>query len=251
MSTTQFNPRTLPLRDDLVAAQEMMLASLSRAGTWWTGAERRAIALEARVARDCVLCAERKAALSPSSIDGTHDGPAELDAAVVDVIHRIVTDPGRLARSWYEGVIADSGLTVERYVELVAVTVLMNAVDVFARAVGRDYPDLPEASPGEPTRLRPATARVEAAWVPQIPTGEEGGADWTALYDDRETVPQIGRALSLVPAEVELLNSVSASHYMRLDNVGDPTYTEPGRGVDRLQMELVASRVSAVNECFY
>jgi hypothetical protein len=241
----------LLLRDDLVVAQERILASLTSPGTWWTGAERRAIALESRAARDCVLCAERKAALSPFSVDGEHDGPAELDAAVVDVIHRILTDPGRLARSWFDGVIANSGLTVERYVELVSVTVLLNALDVFARALGNDCKDLPAPTSGEPTQTRPATARLDGAWVPQIPVGEEGGDDWEALYAGREFVPQIGRALSLVPSEVDLLNTVSTSHYMNIENVGNPAWTEPGRGIDRLQMELVAARVSAVNECFY
>ncbi len=225
-----------------------MLACLTEPGTWWTGTERRAIALEARAARDCALCAERKVALSPFLVDGFHDGPAELDSAVVDVIHRIVTDPGRLVRSWYKGVIADSGLTPERYVELVAATVIMNAVDVFARAVGYAPPALAEVTAGTPSKERPLSATVEGAWVPQIPVG---GDDWTALYEDREAVPQIGRALSLVPAEVNLLNSVSASHYMQLDDVSNPMHVEPGRAIDRLQMELVASRVSAVNECFY
>jgi alkylhydroperoxidase family enzyme len=238
----------LRIRDDLAAAQAQMLACLTEPGTWWTGTERRAIALEARAARDCSLCAERKAALSPFSIDGFHEGPAELDTAVVDVIHRIVTDPGRLARSWYEGVIADSGLTPERYVELVSATVIMNAVDVFARAVGYASPVLAEVTAGTPSKERPLSATIEGAWVPQIPIG---GDDWTALYEDREAVPQIGRALSLVPAEVNLLNSVSASHYMQLDDVTNTMHVEPGRAIDRLQMELVASRVSAVNECFY
>jgi len=248
MSSIQPVDSPLHIRDDLAAAQAQMLACLTEPGTWWTGTERRAIALEARAARDCALCVERKAALSPFSVDGFHDGPAELDTAVVDVIHRIVTDPGRLARSWYKGVIADSGLTPERYVELVAATVIMNAVDVFARAVGYASPALAKVTAGAPSKERPLSATVEGAWVPQIPVG---GDDWTALYEDRVSVPQIGRALSLVPAEVNLLNLVLASHYMQLDKVTNTKHIEPGRAIDRLQMELVASRVSAVNECFY
>ena len=79
MSLTRPIDSPLHIRDDLAAAQAKMLACLSEPGTWWTGAERRAIALEARAARDCTLCSERKAALSPFSVDGTHDGPADLD----------------------------------------------------------------------------------------------------------------------------------------------------------------------------
>ena len=118
-------------------------------------------------------------------------------------------------------------------------------------SIGVESPELPAPLPGEPTRTRPGTARIDDAWVPQIPSGEAGGAEWTALYGDREFVPQIGRALSLVPAEVEALNAVSRSHYMSIDHVPDPSYSEPERALDRMQMELVASRISALNECFY
>jgi hypothetical protein len=87
--------------------------------------------------------------------------------------------------------------------------------------------------------------------VPEIPAGAAGGEEWRALYGERELVPQIGRALSLVPAEVRSLQAFSGPHYMELDHVGDPRYVTPGRTLDRMQMELIASRVSAINECFY
>lgn len=228
-----------------------MLASVARSGTWWNASERLAIAFVARAAHDCLLCAERKAALSPFSVEGAHVGSTDLAPEIVDVIHRIVTDPGRLARSWYDRVMAQGILNEERYIELVSVTVLINALDVFARAIGSPPTPLPEPTPGSPSRQRPTTARIDGAWVPQVPVGAEGGEDWTALYGDREYVPQIGRALSLVPDEVAMLNALSGAHYMEIDHVGDPSYAEPGRSLDRLQMELVASRVSAINECFY
>jgi len=241
----------LRVREDLRLVQREMLASFSRSGTWWTGSERRSIAAEARAARDCRLCAERKAALSPFAVEGDHSGPSDLAAEIVDVIHRVVTDPGRLVRSWYERVMAEGTLSEERYVELVSVAVRLNALDVFARAIGENPPELPAAAPGAPTEQRPATARIDGAWVSQIPGGAAGGEEWTALYGDREFVPQIGRALSLVPAEVDALDALSRSHYMSIEHVTDPAYSEPGRALDRMQMELVASRVSALNECFY
>ncbi len=251
MSQIDYSSSKYPIRKDLSDSHQRMLESFSRSGTWWTGAERRAIASEARAARDCGLCAERKAALSPFALDGEHAGPGELAREIVDVIHRIVTDPARLARSWYDRVMAQGLLNEERYVELVSVTVLINSLDVFARAIGIQPAPLPAPTAGSPSRERPATARTEGAWVSQIPAGAEGGEDWAALYGDRDEVPQIGRALSLVPAEVAMLDALSGPHYMNLAHVGDPSYTEPGRALDRLQMELVAARVSAINECFY
>jgi hypothetical protein len=250
-SKVDYSSSRYPVRDEIAVAHAELLASLANAGTWWTGAERLAIAAESRAARDCGLCAERKAALSHFSVEGKHDGPGTLAPGTVDVIHRIVTDPGRLARSWYKGVIATGELDEERYVELISVTVLLNALDVFARAIGTDSLPLPAAVEGTPSRVRPATARADGAWVRQIPSGEEGGDDYASLYGEREFVPQIARALSLVPAEVEMLKSLSEVHYMPIERVGDPAYSEPGRALDRLQMELVAARVSAINECFY
>ena len=146
---------------------------------------------------------------------------------------------------------SEGTLTPERYVELISVTVFTNAIDVFARGVGVECFELPEAIPGEPSRQRPESARGDGAWVPQIPADEKSDSDYATLYGGQAFVPQIALALSLVPDEVRLLNDLSDSHYMSIDHVGDPGYSEANRAIDRLQMELVASRVSAINECFY
>ena len=56
------------------------------------------------------------------------------------------------------------------------------------------------------------------------------------------------RALSLVPDEVRMLRRLSEAHYLPIEKIPDPTCH---RALDRMQMELVAARVSALNECFY
>ena len=240
-----------PIRTDLSANHRAALAHIAEPGTWWSGAERLAIAREARAARDCALCRARKAAISPFAVDGQHEGPLQLAAPVVDVIHRIVTDPGRLSRGWYEGVMKEGALDAPHYVELVSVAVVIHALDVFARALSLEPAPLPAPTPGRPSRALPPSARVEAAWVPQIPESEAGGREWRELYGEAEFVPQIGRALSLVPDEVRFLRALSEAHYMALEQVSDVAYVNPDRPLDRMQLELVASRVSAINECFY
>jgi hypothetical protein len=60
--------------------------------------------------------------------------------------------------------------------------------------------------------------------------------------------PNIMRALSLVPDHVRVLQSESESHYVPMSELTNPAV---GRDLDRPQMELVAARVSALNECFY
>jgi hypothetical protein len=225
MSHPSYANARYPVHEDLQRTHQEAFRRFANAGTWFTGEQRVAIAAEARAARDCALCRERKSALSPFSVDGEHDGPGELAPELVDVIHRVITDPGRLSRSWYERVIGAGAIDDAGYVELVAVSVVLNAIDVFARAVGLESAPLPEPEAGAPSSVRPASARHDGAWVPQIPAGAEGGDDWHALYADRESVPQIGRALSLVPAEVEMLQAISGPHYMELDKVADPKFS--------------------------
>ena len=249
--TTTVQPG-LEIRADLADSHAATWRHIAGAGTWWTAEDRLAIAEEARLARDCGLCAERKAAVSPFAVDGEHENAGRLPTAVIDVIHRVITDPGRLTQSWLSKVFA-GGLEDTHYVELVAVAVFTHSLDIFQRAVGLDRVPLPVAASGaaEPTRARPEIARPDGAWVDLVPDGEEGGSFARDVYGGMESVPYIGRALSLVPLEVAALRGLSGPHYMELSHVSDPHYETPGRAIDRLQMELVAARVSLMNDCFY
>src|SRR5258708_3322830 len=112
----------IPIRGDLADAHSDVLTHLSKPGTWWSATERLAIAAEARHARACAFCRERKQALSPAGVTGTHDSLGVLTAPIVEVIHRIVTDPARLSRSWYQGIL-QQGITDAQYVETLSVIV--------------------------------------------------------------------------------------------------------------------------------
>ena len=59
--------------DALAAAHSRFWRRLAGPGSWWTGAERVAIAIEARRARECELCRRRKQSLSPYFVNGEHD----------------------------------------------------------------------------------------------------------------------------------------------------------------------------------
>src|SRR5262245_1909244 len=221
------------VRSDLVATHRFLLDHIRSPGTWWTGAERVAIAAEARAAVRCALCRERKASLSPAAIRGSHDGEHELAENVVDTVHRIRTDPARLSRSWFDGVIA-GGLEVARYVELVSLTALLAGLDSFTRALGIPAFPLAAPRPGQPSRRRPPGAKTESARVPLIAPGDAGGAE-ADLYEG-EFVPNIMRALSLVPDEVRALKRSSEAHYVPVPQIPDPTVR---RALDRSQIELV------------
>jgi hypothetical protein len=237
----------LTVRRDLVDAQTRAWRSLGRRGTWWSGAARLAIAAEVRAAARCVFCLARKAALSPYAVRGIHDGPAVLPPVAIEAVHRIATDPGRLTRAWFDQLMAD-GLGDGPYVELLGVVGTVVGIDAFCRAIGVPPHPLPEPEPGEPTRMRPPTARDEGAWVSTIPGGAAHG-ELADLYGDIPgPVPNVIRALSLVPDALRTLKDLGAAHYMTTAEMIDLRH---GRSLSRAQMELIAGRVSALRACFY
>ena len=235
------------VRDDLRAAHERAWYALGRPGSWWTGAERIAIAEATRAASTCTLCRERKAALSPYTIAGVHDGPAAPSAVAVDAVHRIATDPARLTRRWHDDLRA-AGLGDGAYVELIGIVTTVIGTDSFCRAIGVPPHALPAAVPGEPSRHRPANATNEGAWVDTIPSGAATGPDADLYADIPGRTPNVIRALSLVPDALRTLKDLGAAHYMSTAEM--PQLTR-GRAIDRAQIELIAGRVSALRECFY
>src|SRR6185312_15184043 len=123
-------------------------------GTWWTGAERVAIAAETRHALTCPLCAARQEALSPALVSGNHASLGALAVAAVEAIHRIRTDPGRIGAGWYRRVL-QQGLDADRYAELVSVAAVTVAIDTFRHGLGIDALPLPAPQSGAPRRRRP------------------------------------------------------------------------------------------------
>lgn len=247
MSDVSYAAARVLVRADLLAAHECAWRRLAEPGNWWTGAERVAIAAEIRNARGCALCHQRRAALSPYKVAGEHDSLGVLPANIVEVIHRVATDPGRLTRKWFDDVMA-SGLGDGPYVEIVWVLVTVLSIDSFCRGMGVPPHRLPAPVAGEPTRYRPPSARDEGAWVPTIPSGAACGAEADLYRGIPNRAPNVIRALSLVPDAVRSLKDLSAAHYLAPADMIDLTR---GRSIDRAQMELIAGRVSALRECFY
>jgi hypothetical protein len=238
----------IAVRGDIIASQTRAWQSLAAPGTWWTGAERIAMAREVRAARRCAWCAERKAALSPYSLNGTHGADTDLAPGIIDAVHRVVTDPGRLSRQWADEVMA-AGVLDAQLVELVSVVCTVMLIDGFARAIGADPSPLPAPAAGDPSRRRPAEAVDEGFFVPTIPYAV-GQRPELGLYEPAPFMPNVGRGLSLVPEAVRTARDLMLAHYMKYEQVG--TDWEPSdRPISRSQMELVASRTSARNDCFY
>lgn len=244
-----YTDTSYPIRADLPAAHRRAWERIASPGTWWSGAERVAIAAEVRRAATCALCRDRKAALSPFAVDSAHDTTehtGRLPAAAVDAAHRVATDASRLTQSWYEK-LTSSELTDGQYIELVGVAVTTISIDSFHRGIAAPLEPFPEARPGEPTRYRPAGARPGVAWAPTI-SGRAAKGPEADLYDGMPA-GNVLAALSLVPDEVRQLFDLSAVHYLSHAEMTD--FGSTSRALTRAQIEIIAGRVSALNECFY
>ena len=245
MTESRNDSAGLPIRPDILEAHRRAWQRIARPGDWLDGPTRVAIAAESRNARRCALCAARKAALSPWTVAGTHDSGGCLPAPIVEVVHRIVTDPARLRRQWYEALLAE-GMTQTEYVEVVAVLCMTVGVDTFARAIGLAQPELPAPEPGAPGRRRPQGVAPGRAWVPWI-APEDAAETEADLYEHGSA--NIRRALTSVPDAQRGFFELVHAQYLSAPQIRD--VGTDYRAITRPQIELLAGRVSALNQCVY
>ena len=240
-----FEASPLPIREDLAEAHERAWAAIAAPGTWLTGARRVAVAAEIRKARACAQCAKIRAALSPN-VPGEHETLGRLSAAEVELIHRVVNDPGRLSEPWAQSVLA-RGLAEGEYVEIVGLVAMVMMMDTCMRALGLPQRALPHAQPGEPTRYRPPGAKKKAAWLPLTEPEDAVEADGY-LYPSPKA-GYIYRGLSLVPQSVRDYWALANIHYLPGDVVYQ--FDKTIRAISRPQTEVLAARVSALHQCAY
>ena len=226
MIEIDYSRAALPVGRRTSAAHNNTLRAIAAPGAWWSGPERLAIVREARAAPACSLC-RRRARSSFATIGGIeHDSSNDLPPEVVEAIHGMRNDSGHLTRRWFDHIIA-AGMRPEAYVELVAIVASSVVIDTFAQGVGLGLPDLPPAQPGTPTPESSKDVVDAGAWVPIA----------------REGRFNIIRSLAMVPSARDLFFGAFDTSYYRAP--------ETRFALTRPQVELVASRVSAMNECFY
>ena len=245
MSEIDYDDSPYEVRDDLVAAHRRAWDRLSSAGTWLTGEERVKVMAETRHARNCPTCVKIREALSPFAVTDPHDAGTDLPEIWVNMIHLIVADPGRLTHSWYRKTL-DSGIPETHFVEIVSIVAHTTAIDTFARGISVPVRNLPEPQAGEPSHYRPAEARQHQAWAPNI-AWDEFGPNEADYFIGPEA--NIRRALTLVPDEARGFFDVVAAQYLAGQQMRD--FSQEFRAITHLQIELLAARVSALNQCTY
>jgi len=217
--------------NEIERAQQEVRDAVAARGDWLTGEQRVAAWREARDTRTNELDLQRRAALTPTAVDGEHPASEHLSASAMEVVHRTASDPGRLTRTWASEQI--SALGEETYTELIGVTAIVNVLDRFDRAMGLVERELPAPHQGEPTRVRPDDVGDIGAWVSQS-TGP--------------TKANVSRTLSLVPQTNEAWRRLVDTHYSRGPEFMNLKWEFP---LSRPQAELVAARTTVLNECFY
>lgn len=236
----------MQIRSDLLESHEKAWAAIAAPGTWLTGERRVAVAAEIRKARQCALCAKIKDALSPNAVKGEHDTTGKLNAAEVELIHRVTNDPGRLSESWSQSVLA-KGLSEGEYVEIVGLIAMVMMLDTCTRALGTPEHKLPAPKAGEPTRYHPPGAKKKAAWLPLVEP-EDAVPEDGPLYPSPKA-GYIYRGLSLVPQAVRDYWALAFHHYLPSEYVY--RFDTSIRAISRPQTEVLAARVSALHQCAY
>jgi len=228
-------------RVDLIEAHADAWNRIGNPGAFWDGRSRVALVRAARDSLACGLCRRRLDAVSPAHVDGMHDGEQFLPAPAVELAHRLTSDPGRLTRRWFEGICA-AGLSHQAYAEAVSVIATSVVIDTLHQSLGLPAPALPEPRAGAPSGVYDTgavdpLAIDQGAWLPMA-----ARSSTAATQTGLPSAPNIGRAMSLVPDAVTLFFRAFQPHY-RLQGLEF--------AIDRTEIEFVASRVSALNQCFY
>jgi len=242
-----YNESPYPIREEIRTAYRSYWQQLASAGSWWSGAERVAIAQEVRNATNCEFCSERKQELSPYALKGVHNSSTTVPELAIDAVHRIVTDQTRITKRWVEE-LAENDLSNEAYVELAGIVVAVFSIDEFNRALGLALETLPESESGEPSHYRPQQAVEGTGFVAMLPADGDTGKEAGIWPGGRSA--NVLRALTLVPNAFREWLALSAVQYIPIQDMVNMVQPE-GRVIDRMQIELVAGRVSAINQCFY
>jgi hypothetical protein len=216
-------------RGTVDALHRRVLSELATAGDWWDGASRRAIMEEARAARVCEHCFEHP---SPSASTTDRHGSREpLSAAAVEVIHRVVNHSNRLTQQWAEVQIGELGDA--QYAEVVGVTAILVALDVYTRSIGDPPYELLPAVGGPPSAERPDGVGDVGAWI---------------AMTEEKLLANVTRALSLVPRTNVTWRALVNDSYSRGPQMLELAWE---RALTRPQIELIAAKVSTLQECFY
>jgi len=206
-----FSGSPTPVRDDIPQSFRSVWETVSEPGPVLTAHQRNAVLTAARRTTD-----EQPANIGvPRTLcdlgRALYSTPGAVDG---DLVHAASED-------------ADHPATVE----VIGLVAMLAAVDGFHHAFGVDLAPLPEPRAGDPT------GRIAEGLTPRR----------THVPMPQGAIPV---ALDLLPDVGVTYRSLFGPLYMTDAEMASPTFSrEPG--LNRAQLEVVSSRTSLLNECFY
>ncbi len=220
------------VRQDLVRAHDQAIAAIARPGTWWTGAQRRELALTAQLA---VNDSEPVAPwVGVSTVANKLSANLTVPKIAHDAIYRISRHAATLTREWYGKVTTE--INPLAFIELCGIACTIAPVMAFRRALGLPSLEISSAESGQPSNQIPDNVvAAQLNWVPVV-----GPADRDAA---------VVQAFTAVPETNRVIWAMADAQYIPDNEMVDPQWT---RGtLSRVQIELIATRVSQQRECFY
>ena len=221
-SKENWGPQAAYVRQDIVHAHRQTWKAIASAGSFWSDVDRLEIAKQARAARS-----------QRSDLPFNRSYPdSRLNRNTLETVRKVAADAGKIDRLWAKKQIASIG--DGPYAELVAIVASVSAVDAFSEALGRPREMLPKATGGSCSGVKSDNATDIGGYLPMV---------------DPWDGPNVSRALSLVPAANALfMQNVSSMYVGKGGGFNDMVWDGP---LSRPHAELLAARVSSVNECFY
>ena len=208
----EFRDAPVPVREDLKYAYRSIWLHFGRPGPTLTGHQRIRVLASARGDHTREHAAEICFSEQLGRLaDDLYHRPAGVGETSVRAAADIDGDP--------------------RTVEVIALVSMLSSVDGTHRGLGVALEPLPEPSPGDPTGHIAEGLKRRRTHIP-VPGGP------------------IPFMLDLLPAEGAAFQSLFGPQYMTGWEMGFDTFRR-SPGLDRAQMELVSSRTSVINECFY
>ena len=206
-----FSESQLPVRDDIQRVFLDVWHHFSQPGPVLDAHHRRAVLDAARDASPKV------------------PGASIVPSPLLDLARSLYANPANVDRQLVRLAADQAGDPAA--VEVIALAAMLAAVDGTHRALGIELETLPKAHSGEPTgRIASGLSRRR-----------------THIAMPRGAIPT---ALDLLPDVGRTFRSLFGPLYMTEEEMAYPAFSRRP-GLDRAQMELVSSRTSLINECFY
>lgn len=181
-------------------------------------------------------------------------GPTLTGSERVELLHAVREDgaAGRTAVAWFGPAVASLADTLyakpaamngklvaaaseeagdATTVEVIGLVSMLSAIDGTHRGLGAELEALPSAQPGQPTGVIAAGLKRRRTHIP-VPAGP---------------IPVV---LDLLPDEGAAFQSMFGPQYMTGREMALDDFAR-SPGLNRAQMEVISSRTSLHNECFY